>query len=105
MLTEGIEILQFYEEDNPEISNELRTYVTNVRRSHTRRLLYQLVEKQNLDIEVWFQYVLLLLNKLKEEKQYLIERDPELKKKYDKFWSMHSEVLKQAIKSYEGNRL
>ena len=41
-LKKGMEILQFYLEDNPELSQNLKIYITNLRISHTRRLLSQL---------------------------------------------------------------
>ena len=96
----GIELLEFYLEDNPDSSQELVTYITNLRRSHTRRLLSQLLALKKIEIETWLQYIVLIVVKLKEEVKYVTEQDPELNKNYKEFWNVWSDVFKEAMKEY-----
>jgi hypothetical protein len=99
-LKRGIELLEFYLEDNPDSSQELVTYITNLRRSHTRRLLSQLLALKKIEIETWLQYSVLIVVKLKEEVKYVTEQDPELSKNYKEFWNVWSDVFKEAMKEY-----
>jgi len=97
-LKEGIDLIDSYIEDNSDITAELFTFIKNLRRAHTRRLLGQLVSITEIEIEEWFQYVLMFVDRLKEEISYVTEQDSELKKNYDEFWNIWSDVLKKALK-------
>ena len=99
-LREGIDLLELYKEENPNISEELSTYIKNLRRSHTRSLLSQLLSISKIEFEAWFDYIVLLITKLEDEINYAIENDPELKENYDKFCALYSDVLKEALKDY-----
>ena len=100
-LKEGIELMDLYVEENSNISEDTKTNIENMRRSHTRRLLSQLVSIEQIEIEIWLDYIILLITKLKKEKDYSIENDPELKKNYDNFYSVYSEELNQALKGFK----
>ena len=99
-LKEGIDLLDLYVEENTDIPEAIKTRITNIRRSHTRRLLSQLLSTKIIEIEVWLEYVLLLMTKLKTEMEFATENDPELKKNYDEFWNLYSEDLKKVLKDH-----
>lgn len=96
-LKEGLDLLDFYQEDNPELSEEIMTFIRNIRRAHTRRLLVQLLSMKRIDIEIWLDYIVLLIVRLKDEVSYATDEDPSLKANYDEFWELWSGVLKEAF--------
>lgn len=99
-LQEGIDLLDLYIEEHPELLGEMSILIKNIRRSHTRRLLSQLLSIKNIEIETWFEYIVLLITKLKNEMNYAFKNDPELKRNYEEFWNVYSKDLKEALKSY-----
>ena len=96
----GIELLEFYLEENPDASHEIAKYIRNLRTAHTRRLLSQLLSIKNIEIETWVEYYLLLITRLKDEVGYVTEQDPELKRNYYKFRDLWSAVAEEALKGY-----
>ena len=100
-LKEGIDLIERYLEDNPDASYEVKTLIKNLRRSHARRLLSQILSIKNIEFESWLQYIGLLITKLEHEVAFVIEQDPELKNNYDEFYRVWSDTLKNALKKYK----
>ena len=100
-LRDGLDSIEFYLEENQDPPKDLTTYVVNLKRSHTRRLLTQLLSLTNIEIDVWLKYVVLLITELENEVKYAIQSDQTLKENYDKFFAVWSDVLREAIKNLE----
>jgi len=71
--------------DPDEMSDAERKLVANLRLTHARRLLGQLVGLASVSMDAWFEYVGLLLGDLGVEVERLIQADAELKENYDRF--------------------
>jgi len=71
--------------DPDELSEAERKLVANVRLSHTRRLLVQLVSLRSVSMDAWFEYIRLLFDELRPEVERLTETDAELKDHYGQF--------------------
>ncbi|MEX0958522.1 MAG: hypothetical protein WDZ63_04490 [Burkholderiales bacterium] len=78
-------------------STDERTLVHNLRLSHTRRLLVQLVSLTSMEFETWFNYIKLLFFELKSEVEILTNEDPELRENYDRFVRLWRQELIDAI--------
>jgi hypothetical protein len=87
-------------EEHPDAPEDTLTYITNLRRSHTRRLLVQLLSLRQIEIKTWIQYIVLLVTKLKDEVGYVTSQDPTLKTNYDEFCRVWDDVLREALKVY-----
>lgn len=96
-LKEGIDLIEFYLENNSGLSEELKTFITNLRRAHTRRLLSQLLSVKKIDFETWLQYIVFIITKLEQEVEFTTNQDPELKKNYDEFYVIWADLLKEAL--------
>lgn len=94
-LEEAIESLDFCEAED--LSASERTLLTNIRVSHTRRLLVQLVSLQSVTMDVWFSYIKLLLVELKDEVALALEQDPALKESYEQFIALWRQELLELI--------
>lgn len=95
--------IDFYLEDHQDPPEDLTKYIVNMKRSHTRRLLSQLLSLTNVEIDVWLKYVGLLITELKDEMTFAIQSDHTLKDNYDKFFAVYSDVLQEAIKKFKIN--
>ena len=51
-LKEGIDLVELYLEDNPDASYEVKTLIKNLRRSHTRRLLSQILSIKKYRVRI-----------------------------------------------------
>lgn len=100
-LEEGVELLDLYIEENPDMPESTRTLIINLRRSHTRRLLVQLFSLKEIEIENWFKYIVLLITKLKNEMDYVTSQDTNLKISYDQFFGIYGDVFVEAIRGYK----
>jgi len=97
-LEEAIELFELYDEDNPSMNAMERELITNLRRSHTRRLLTQLMGLKNIEIDIWFEYIKLLMLKLKPEVDYVVQGSPELRSEYDKFVDIWRKEMLEALR-------
>lgn len=103
-LRNGIDSIDFYLEEHQDPSEDLTKYIVNLKRSHTRRLLSQLLSLTNVEIDVWLKYVVLLITELEDEMKFAIQSDHTLKDNYDKFVAVYSDVLQEAIKKFKINK-
>lgn len=99
-LKEGVDLLDLYVEEHPDAPENTLTYITNLRRSHARRLLVQLLALKHIEIEIWLQYIVLLITKLRDEVDHATSQDRTLKANYNQFWHVWNDVLREALKGY-----
>ncbi len=83
ILLKAIEQLDACAEED--ISPSERTLVENLRLSHTRRLLTQLIALESASMDVWLGYTGLLLFFLKDEVDLVVKEDAQLKENYKRF--------------------
>lgn len=96
-LEKAIDLLDAYEAEHPEASESTLTFVTNIRHSHTRRLLVQLLSLKRVDIVTWLQYMKLLVTRLKSEVDFAIAQDPTLCMNYNEFLRVWDDVLRDEL--------
>lgn len=99
-LTDAIDIIDSYIDD-PSTENDTTVYINNLKLSHTRRLINQLVSLREIEIEVWLEYIYLLLIKLEDEVKNVTENDLALKKNLDSFKDVWKTALLEAAKQFE----
>jgi hypothetical protein len=92
-LEKAIDLLNSFLEENPDPSEKIRTHITNLRRTHTRRLLDQVPTLNISDIKTWVKYIRLLTLELKDERDYATEGDPVLRAKWDRVWRLFLDNL------------
>lgn len=88
ILLEAIEQLDSFSAED--ISPAERTLVANLRISHTRRLLAQLVAQKSMPMDAWHDYFAIFLYFLSDEVDLLIKEDTEFAENYGRFkriWS------------------
>ncbi|MBW1989945.1 MAG: hypothetical protein JRI97_10425 [Deltaproteobacteria bacterium] len=96
-LNEGLDLIELYLEDNPNCSPDIKQYIKNLKRAHTRVLLRQLTELPEVDMETWINYIILFAIKLKDVVDYVTKNDDYLRKIHDEFWEIHrDEFIKLA---------
>ncbi len=83
-LHKAFDLLNLYRQQHESLPDSEKTIIANVRRSYTRRLLLQLHTLMNIQMDVWFQYILLFLN-LKPELEALLPQDKALATAYKDF--------------------
>ena len=96
LIGDALDLLEEYltEEVN---SEKYKDFAKNLRRAHTRRLLPQLFQIGNVTFEIWFEYIPLLLLRLREEIQEITDGDPQIKKQYDNFIGIWKQDLLDAL--------
>lgn len=96
-LDEALDLLEIITAVDSSASEHEKTLAANLRRSHTRRLLEQLVLLRHVDMKVWFDYVYLLFRKLKSDVEALVREDPRLQAAQDDFFRLWSEELRDVL--------
>ena len=101
-LEEALDLLEASSEES-QLSPSDQSLVRNLRRSNTRRLLAQLVAMRNVQFDVWFGYLSLLIFRLGPEMDALLKEDENLHTAYRGFvrlWGPEAvEVLQTALAS------
>src|SRR6266446_4142616 len=95
-LEEGIDLLETYAAES-EVPDLERSRSSNLRHSHIRRLLKQLIELRGIQFDVWFDYIKLLLLRLEPDVKAILEEDASLKDGYSKFTSLWKDELLEAL--------
>jgi hypothetical protein len=85
--------------DPDELSEADRKLVTNVRVSHTRRLLVQLVSLSSVSMDAWFDYIRILMGELRPEVDRLIESDEALKENYGRFLGLWGPEMAEILQT------
>ena len=93
-------------EEGSQLSPSDQSLVRNLRRSNTRRLLCQLVAMRNVQFDVWFGYLSLLIFRLGPEMDALLKEDENLRNAYLAFvrlWGPEAvDVLQNALATSKG---
>ena len=99
-------LLEISSEDGNQLSPSDQSLVRNLRRSNTRRLLSQLVAMRNVQFDVWFGYLSLLIFRLGPEMDALLKEDENLRNAYLAFvrlWGPEAvDVLQNALATSKG---
>lgn len=103
-LQKALDTMEFYEEDHPGMEASERKALTNLRQSHTRLLLGQLVTMPNMEIEIWFEYIMLFMLRLKNDVELALHEHPELRKNYDEFKEIYKKELTEAAKKLQSKQ-
>jgi len=90
--------------DPDEISEAEGKLIANLRVSHTRRLLAQLVGLASVSMDEWFGYIGLLLGELSPEVERVTRADAELKESYERFLGLWGAEIAGILKSRAGAR-
>jgi hypothetical protein len=93
-LDEALGLLEIYFEDETVASSGEVEKVRNLRRSHTRRLLAQLVEMKGIQINLWYKYMMLFLGPLKTEVDAAVAQDSRLNAQLLAFLKLHLDTFK-----------
>jgi hypothetical protein len=76
----------------PEIS-----FASNLRQSHLRRLLGQLTAMRHVQIDVWFNYIKLLLLHVEPEVEAILANDPSLRESHRAFKALWKDELLELL--------
>ena len=96
-LDEALGLVEVYVEDETSASSGDVAKAYNLRRSHTRRLLAQLVEMKGVQINLWYKYMLLFLGPLKAEVDAIVAQDSLLNAKLLDFLNLHFDAFKDIM--------
>lgn len=96
---EAIELLDDCESDD--ISPSERTLIANLRVSHTRRLLTEFTTFKSVTIDEWLSYMAIFYFFLKDEKDLVLEENPQLKEDFHAFVRLRRQELRRRLKPSE----
>jgi hypothetical protein len=105
-LEDALDLLETSSDEGSQLGPSDQTLVRNLRRSNTRRLLSQLVGMRNVQFDVWFGYLSLLIFRLGPEMDALLKEEEDLRSAYLAFvnlWGPEAvDVLQEALASAKG---
>lgn len=84
-LENGVDILDSYIEEHPNAPGEIIEYITNLRRSYTRRLVEQLLLVNYIEFNTWCKYYIILFTRLKVEIDYERAHNLEFDRRFIEF--------------------
>jgi hypothetical protein len=96
-LDEALGLVEVYVEDETLASSREVAKARNLRRSHTRRLLAQLVEMKGVQINLWYKYMMLFLGPLKTEVDAIVAQDASLNAQLLAFLKLHLDTFKDIM--------
>lgn len=95
-LQEALDITDDFKAEHDAVSLEVG-YANNLRRTHLRRLIGQLVTFHHIQIDVWFSYIKILLLRVEPEVKEITAADPALHESHRKFMAIWKDELIAAI--------
>jgi hypothetical protein len=96
-LDEALGLVEVYVEDEALASSGEVAKARNLKRSHTRRLLAQLVEMKGVQINLWYKYMMLFLGPLKTEVDAIVAQDSSLNAQLLAFLKLHLDAFKDIM--------
>ena len=96
-LDEALGLLEMYFEDETSAPSREVAKARNLRQSHTRRLLAQLVEMKGIQINLWYKYMMLFLGPLKTEVDAAVAQDSRLNGQLLAFLKLHLATFKEIM--------
>lgn len=100
-LQKALDAMELYEEDHPGMKASEREVLTNLRQSHTRVLINQLVTMPNMEIGIWFEYIMVFTLRLKNDVSLALQEHPEIQKNFDNFKENYKKELMEAAKKLQ----
>lgn len=98
-ILEAIELLDNCESDD--ISPYERTLIANLRVSYTRRFLTQFITFKSVTMDEFLGYAALFFFILKDEKDLVLEENPQLKEDFHAFVRLRRQELRRRLKPSE----
>ena len=95
-LEEALDLVDDFAGEHPAESPEL-LFAKNLRRSNLHRLLLQLTDMRNLQINSWFKYIKLLLLRVEPEIASILASEPSLRTAHRKFVALWGDELLKAL--------
>ena len=99
-LDEALALLATCDPDDVTLSE--RELIANLRLSHARRLLSQIMTLPAVTMDAWFDYVDLLFGELRTEVDLLIAGDSQLRENHEKFVSLFGPDVAELLKQNHG---
>lgn len=99
-LDEGLALLAACNPDA--VTESERELIANIRLSHTRRLLSQIMTLPAVTIDAWFDYVDLLFGELRTEANLVIAGDNQLRENYERFVSSFGQDVAKLLELNHG---
>jgi hypothetical protein len=93
--TEAVQILDDFLESEPETPH--RTFVQNLKISHTRRLLQQLAKLDKADFSLWLEYAVSAVAVVSNEAESLIKANPDLEADFASFQKVWGSAVTDAL--------
>ena len=84
--------------DPDEVTDTERDLIANLRVSNARRLLSQLVSPTVVSMDAWFAYSDLLFGELRNEIDFLVASDDQLRETYENFIQMFGPEVADLLK-------
>lgn len=81
----GIDILNAYLEEIPNVSDETKAHISNLKISYTRQILRKLSELGGIEMDVWFEYTRVLSLKVQNERDTIMSEYSDLAVSYKEF--------------------
>ena len=88
--------------DPDDVTESERELIANIRLSHTRRLLSQIVTLPAVTMDAWFDYANLLFGELRKEVDLLIAGDNHLRESYVQFISLLGPDVAELLEQNHG---
>ena len=88
--------------DPDDVTQSERGLIANIRLSHTRRLLSQIMTLLAVTMDAWFDYVNLLFGELRTEANLVIAEDNQLRENYERFVSSFCQDVAQLLEENHG---
>lgn len=98
-LQEALDITDDFKAEHDVTSLDV-SYANNLRHTHIRRLISQLVAFRHIQIDIWFNYLKLFLLRVEPEVKEITDADPSLHETYRKFVALWKNVLIDAIQKH-----
>lgn len=88
--------------DRDDVTESKRELIANLRLSHTRRLLAQIMTLPAVTMDAWFDYADLLFGELRKEVDFLIAGDNQLRESYVRFISLFGPDVAKLLEQNHG---
>jgi hypothetical protein len=93
--TEAVQILDDLLESDPDTPH--RTFIHNLKISHTRRLLQQLAKVDKADFSLWLEYAVSAVAVVSHEAESLMKANPELEADFASFQKVWGSAVTDAL--------
>lgn len=93
-----VEALDVTDDLKDAADDETIEIVDRLRRAHVRQLLNQLVNMRRVEVDVWFNYLKILIFRTKPEVEMVLDNDPQMRESYRIFKGLYMDELLAAVR-------